>query len=46
VTASIIGQVVFYNFDHFMLEGRQVLLWSHFGMLSGLACLQREQVGT
>lgn len=43
LTTCVGAQLIFFGFDHFMIENRQILLWSHFGMLSGLAVLHRQQ---
>lgn len=39
LTAGIVGQTIFYIFDHFYADIRPALLWVFFGLLHGLIAL-------
>jgi O-antigen ligase len=45
LTGAVAGQCVFFLFDHFYLDVRMELLWLSFGILNGLARIERRARG-
>jgi O-antigen ligase len=44
LVAGLVGQLIFYNFEHFYTESRNNVLWIAFGVLAGLSSLNERTV--